>query len=147
MRWLVSTFREAAWAPLLVLGLSFAGAHFFDAYTRFPSLDMPAHFLGGIAAAYFLWCALAHAQTAGYALKANPLAVVLAGTAAVAIMWEVLFELLADHFLKSAMQHGVRDTLADVFFGFAGACAYLVVRRSFAARSDHGRAAPCGKTP
>jgi hypothetical protein len=127
------TLREAAWAPLLVLCASFVGAHFFDAYTRFPALDMPAHFCGGLAAAYFLWRALANAKRAGYALRANPNLVAFGGTAVIALLWEIVFELLADHFFRYSMQHGMRDTLSDLFFGLAGGLTYLVVRRSFLA--------------
>jgi hypothetical protein len=146
MKFIVATFREAAWAPLTVLCTSFVAAHFFDAYTRFPALDMPAHFCGGLAAAYFLWRALANAQSAGYAIKANPVIVVFAGTAVIAILWEVFFELLADHFFRYSMQHGMRDTLSDLFFGLAGGFTYLVVRRSFAARSDRARVGSGDKT-
>lgn len=133
IRWIVRTLREAAWAPLLVLCPVVLAEGAFDMYTRFPWIDIPTHFFGGIAVTHFFWCASANAQSvAGQFVKVSHAVLPLGGTATMSILWE-LFEFLSDHLLGAHMQHGLGDTLSDIFFGLAGGVAYLVLRRWFAA--------------
>jgi hypothetical protein len=133
---MVQTLRKAAWAPLLVFSLVVVAEWIFHAYTRFPSLDIPTHFFGGIAVTYFFWCASANTQPVADHLPNVSQAVLAFGcTASTTILWEI-FEFLSDRLLGTHMQHGLRDTLSDVFFGLAGGVAYLVLRRSFAAPSS-----------
>lgn len=133
IEWIFRTLREAAWAPLLVLALFLAAVGFFDAYTRFPRLDKPTHFLGGLAVAYFFWCGWSQARAlTGHFPRVSQAAFAFGGTAASAILWEI-YEFLSDHFLATHMQHGLEDTLSDVFFGLSGAAVYLLLRRSRAA--------------
>lgn len=140
IRWIVQTLWQAAWAPLLVFCL-FVAAVIFDAYTRFPSLDVPTHFFSGVAVTYFFWCASANAQSvAGQLTNVSQAVFVFACTAGTTILWEV-FEFLSDRLLGTHMQHGPADTLADIFFGLAGGVAYLVLRRSFSA-SPSAHASP-----
>ncbi len=136
IRWIVQTLREAVWAPLLVLCLVVLAGGIFDAYTRFPWVDMPTHFLGGIATTYFFWCAAANAQSiAGHFPKVSHAVLAFGCTASTTILWEV-FEFLSDRFLGAHMQHGLGDTSSDIFFSLAGGVAYLVLRRPFAASSS-----------
>jgi hypothetical protein len=133
IRWIAQTLRQAAWAPLLVLGPVVIGEAIFNAFTRFPWIDIPAHFFGGIAVTYFFWCASANAQSiAGHVPKVSYAVFAFGCTASMALLWEI-FEFLLDRFLGTHMQHGPRDTLSDIFFGLAGSVAYLVLRRWFAA--------------
>lgn len=136
IEWIVQTLREAAWAPLLVLCPVVLAEGIFDAYTRFPWVDIPTHFLGGIAVTYFFWCASANAQSvAGQFAKVSHTVLSLGGSAAMIILWE-FFEFLSDRLLHAHMQHGLRDTSSDIFFGLAGGVAYLVLRRWFAASTS-----------
>lgn len=129
IRWIVQTLWRAAWAPLLVFCLVVVAVAIFDAYTRFPSLDVPTHFLGGLAVTYFFWCAIASAQSvAGHLLNARPAVLAFGCTASATILWEI-FEFLWDRVFGTQLQHGMGDTASDIFFGLAGAVAYLVVRR------------------
>jgi hypothetical protein len=131
--WIAQTLREAAWAPLLVFCLFIAAAGILDAYTRFPSLDIPTHFLGGAAVTYFFRCAFANAQSvAGLLPNVSPAGPAFGCTAGTTILWE-LFEFLSDRLVGSHLQHGAGDTWSDVIFGLAGGAAYLALRRSFAA--------------
>jgi hypothetical protein len=133
VEWILRTFREAAWAPLLVLALFLAGAGLFDAYTHFPPLDKPTHFFGGLAVTYFFWCGWGQASSpAAYLPRVSQAAFAFGCTAVTALIWEI-FEFLSDRFLATHMQHGPEDTLSDVFFGLAGAVVYLLMRRSRAA--------------
>jgi hypothetical protein len=103
----------------------------FHVYTRFPWIDMPTHFLGGIAVTHFFWFASVNSQSvAAPRAKATHAVLALAGTATMVLLWE-LFEFLADRWLGAHMQHGLVDTSSDIFFGLAGAVAYLVLRRWF----------------
>jgi hypothetical protein len=141
LAWVLRTLRQAAWAPLLVLGLFLAAVGLFDAYARLPALDKPTHFLGGAAVAHFFWCGWGQAGALGGPLpKVGQPAFALGGTAVTALLWEVC-EFLADRFLATRMQHGLVDTLSDVLFGLAGGAIYLLLRRSRTA-SLGARASP-----
>jgi len=141
--WIVQTLREAAWAPLLVLCPVVIAEGIFDVFTRFPWVDIPTHFLGGIAATYFFWRAFANARSAaGHFPKVNHAVLAFGCTASTTILWEI-FEFLADRFLGTQMQHGLGDTSSDIFFSLAGGVAYLVLRHRFATSSTaHALAEP-----
>ena len=135
-RWMLRSVREAAWAPLLVLGAVGVAAAGLDLYTRWPWLDMPTHFVGGIAVTYFFWRAGAHAPWfARRHANAGRALVALAGTASMALLWEA-FEFVADRFLGGHMQHGLMDTAADIILGLAGGVAYLALRSWFTAQTE-----------
>jgi hypothetical protein len=130
IRWIVQTLREAAWAPTFVLCASVLAEKIFNAYNRFPRIDIPFHFLGGIAITYFFWRASANVQSV-----AGPfpmvICVVIAFVCAitVTILWE-FFEFLSDRFLGTHTQHGLGDALSDIFFSLAGGVVYLVLALS-----------------
>lgn len=128
-RWIVRSLREAAWAPLLVLCLVLLAERVFDAYTRFPWIDIPTHFVAGIAVTHFFWCAAVNAPSVGSpCAKVSHAVLALGGTVTMALLWE-LFEFLADRFLGAHMQHGLGDTSSDMFFSLAGGVAYLLLQR------------------
>ncbi len=117
---LVVTLKEAAWAPLSVIGLYGFGLafHFFD---KFPALDIPTHFLGGMAITYFYRVAIRNSQD----FLGNiplPIQILLAFTATVttAVFWE-FYENIMDYFLYTHMVLGLFDTLKDLFDGIMGA--------------------------
>lgn len=118
--WLVASLRQGFWAPGLVLVFWAVAAKAFAAYLRWPWLDMPTHFIGGVAAAYFVdVCALQATAFLGplHRLFRVLLAVGLVGT--FAVLWEFA-EYGSDRFLGSHLNLGVEDTLHDLFFGLAG---------------------------
>ena len=53
--WILASLRSAAWAPIFVLVLHIIATRGFNAYHKLPWLDLPFHFFGGVAIAYFLW--------------------------------------------------------------------------------------------
>ncbi|HRQ24398.1 MAG TPA: hypothetical protein PLF42_13300, partial [Anaerolineales bacterium] len=59
--WLLATLRETAWAPLGVFGFYLVGL-VFDWYDRFPPLDIPTHFMGGVAITFFFRSAIKQSQ-------------------------------------------------------------------------------------
>jgi hypothetical protein len=56
--WLTTSLRHGVWAPGLVLAFWAVAAKGFDAYIKYPNLDIPTHLFGGLASAYFLMSAL-----------------------------------------------------------------------------------------
>lgn len=121
--------RVAAWAPLLVLV-----AHQISMRTPWRSdLNWTIHFLGGAAAAYFVYHA---ART--YARELGPLRplahhlLAFALASVVAIGWEFA-EFVIDHLWRWRLQQSLTDTMGDLFFGMLGAICALGLLASVAA--------------
>ena len=128
--WIMDTFREAVWAPLSLFGFYLLGL-IFHVYKRFPSLDIPIHFLGGVAITYFYRCAIKYSQKLVGEVPL-PIQVLLAitCTGTTAILWE-FYENFADYFLGTHMVRGLQDTIVDLFNGLFGALVFsLLYRRS-----------------
>ncbi len=118
--WIISTLREAAWAPLGVLGFYGIGLA-LDIFDSFPFLDIPTHFAGGVVITYFYRVAIRHAQKLVGEIP-SAIQVLLGFTAAgtTTILWE-FYENLADRFLGTQMVRGLEDTIVDLFVGLLGA--------------------------
>ena len=123
--WIITTLREAAWAPLAVIGFYAIGLA-FDWYDLFPPLDIPSHFLGGAAITYFYRSAIKNSQSiVGNipALIQSLFAFTCTGTTI--IVWE-FYENAADFFLGTQMVRGLEDTILDMFVGLMGALVLLL---------------------
>jgi hypothetical protein len=126
--WLLTTLRRAAWAPILVFGLhsvSFA-LGFYDVW---PPLDIPMHFLGGMAISWFFGHAYRAAEELG--LLGRPAAIlyrvtVLALTASATVFWEFA-EFLSDRYVGTHAQKGLADTLGDMLVGLLGGLAVVAL--------------------
>ena len=120
------TVREAAWAPFSVF-VVYMIAKAFDAYLLYPSLDIPTHFLGGVAIAYFYRSAIANSQKL---VGSIPLPIqfllVLTCTGTTTILWE-FFEYSSDFFFQTSMILGLEDTLKDMFLGLLGGLILLLL--------------------
>jgi len=118
--WILATLRESAWAPLGVIGFYLAGLA-FDWFDLFPPLDIPTHFMGGIAITYFYRAAIHHSQKI---VGEIPLPVqVLLGftcTGTTIVFWE-FYENSLDFLFHAHNVLGVADTVKDMFFGLFGA--------------------------
>ena len=121
--------REAAWAPLSVFVI-YSVVKAFGTYLLYPSLDMPTHFLGGVAIAYFYRSAISNSQRLVGAIPL-PVQVLLAltCTGTTTILWE-FFEYLSDFFFSTSMILGLGDTLKDMFLGLLGGLILLLWRRA-----------------
>jgi hypothetical protein len=118
--WVMTTFKEAAWAPLSIVGFYGIGLalHLFKSY---PWIDMPTHFLGGIAITYFYRCATRNSQNLiGEIPFLVQTLLAFTGTGTTAIFWE-FYENLMDHFLGFSMVRGLDDTIVDLTMGLCGA--------------------------
>ena len=127
--WIFATLREAAWAPLSVFGLYWVGLA-FDLYKIFPSLDIPTHFLGGVAITYFYRSAIRNSQKlVGEIPLPIQILFAITCTGTTTILWE-FYENLADFFLRTNMVRGLRDTIMDLFLGLLGALILSLFYRS-----------------
>ncbi len=137
--WLQHTLRRAAWAPIAVFGLHTVSS-FIGLYGVWPPLDIPMHFLGGIAITYFFGQAFRAA--AEMDLLGRPAAIlyrvtVFTLTCSSTVFWEFA-EFLSDRYLGSHAQKGLEDTLGDMLVGILGALAFL----AFAAARKGPKTAP-----
>lgn len=138
--WLSTTTKKSGWAPFSVFCVSTVAAKGFSAYLIYPWLDIPTHFLGGVAITYFFLTAIEHSENI---VGATPpiiqrlLAIGL--TAIAAVVWEFL-EFLSDYFLDTHHNLGVTDTISDLFFGLFGAT-IMVIFSAVKVRLDTSSAA------
>ena len=134
--WLKRTFQEAAWAPLAVFCFYAVAAKGFNAYILYSWLDMPTHFVGGIAITHFFRVATVHAQElVGSIPRSIQLVLSLGLTAVTAVVWELL-EFLSDITFGTHMNLGVSDTLSDLLFGLLGALVVVVAAALRSTRSQ-----------
>ena len=117
-----TALRRAGWLPLVVFLLHEICAHVVDGYTLWPPVDIPLHFLGGFAIAFFASGVIT--TFADHEVIERPHALVhvtlvfsLACTAAV--FWEFA-EWTADHTLGTTCQISLDDTVLDQLMGVVG---------------------------
>ena len=128
INWIVVTLREAAWAPLSIIGfyLIALALHLFD---LFPPLDIPSHLLGGVALTYFYRSAIKNSQSM---LGDIPLPIqsifAFTCTGTTIIFWE-FYENLLDLFFGTHVVRGLEDTIIDMFLGLTGALVLSVFYR------------------
>ena len=127
-QWISATLRESAWAPLSVFGFYLIGL-VFDWYDQVPRLDIPIHFMGGVAITYLYRSAIYHSQRIVGQIPL-PIQVVLAFTCTgtTVVLWE-FYENILDYFLNTHMVMGLEDTIKDMFMGLAGALVLSVFYR------------------
>ena len=118
--WIFATLREASWAPLSVFGFYVIGLA-FQLFKLFPWLDIPTHFIGGVAITYFYRSAIQNSQRIVGSIP-FPIQILLAFTCTgtTIILWE-FYENLLDYFFGTHMVRGLEDTILDMFWGLLGA--------------------------
>jgi hypothetical protein len=116
----IATFKEAAWAPLCIVGIYVLGLT-FHLYKSYPWIDMPTHFLGGITITYFYRIAIRNSQKfIGEIPAPVQILFAFACTGTTTILWEV-YENIMDRFFGFHMVRGLDDTLVDLILGLSGA--------------------------
>ena len=120
VEWIFVTLKESAWAPLSVVGFYVIGLAFglFDLY---PPLDIPTHFMGGVAITYFYRSAIRNSQKVIGDIP-FPIQVILAitSTGTTTILWE-FYENFIDHFFGFQTVRGLEETIVDMAMGLLGA--------------------------
>lgn len=118
----------SAWFPLLIFASNAVVWH-FHVYEYWPPVDIPMHFLGGVAITYFFW------KLFNSSIKSKLLRPIQSGilfllvfslTCTTTVFWEFA-EYILDHTIASNVQLGLEDTLLDMLLGIVGGCAFLLV--------------------
>lgn len=126
--WAGATLRESAWAPLGVVALYLIGLA-FHLYDYFPLLDVPTHFLGGVAITYFYRSAIKNSQSfAGDVPFWAQVLLAFTCTGTTTVLWE-FYENIVDYVFGTHMVLGLLDTLKDMFNGILGALVLTVFYR------------------
>jgi hypothetical protein len=132
---------RGSWAPLAVFALHCVASLGFDAYDRFPWIDVPMHLLGGLAVGYFvdrcLFLLLPSRETTPELRRAEPV-LILSLVCTGAVLWEFA-EFVVDRWVGTDSQVGLEDTLGDLLVGLVGGGIYLAMRGR---RGLRGQAAP-----
>lgn len=121
---------SGGWAPVLVFAVHVVADQIFDAYGARPRLDIPMHFAGGVAMAYFISSGVrALTQPPGRSRRAIVLEalLVISVTTTVAVVWEFV-EFAIDATTGSNIQVSLANTMQDLALGMAGAAAVVAVR-------------------
>jgi hypothetical protein len=130
--WVSATLCESAWAPLGVVAFYLIGLA-FHLYDLYPPLDIPTHFMGGVAITYFYRSAIRNSQSfAGDIPLPIQVLFAFACTGTTTVLWE-FYENIADYFLGTHMVLGLTDTLKDMFLGLFGA---LILSLLYRRRQD-----------
>lgn len=127
-KWVIAAIQEAGWAPLAVFGFYVFGL-FTRLYDWFPPLDVPTHFMGGVAITYFYRSLIRQAQGLVGDIP-HPVQVVFAFTCTgtTTVFWE-FYENFADRFLGTHMVRGLEDTIVDLILGVSGALVLSLLYR------------------
>ena len=127
MNVLTKSLKRAGWAPTLVFVAHVLFCRGLNAYQAFPKLDIPMHFLGGVAIAFFLWTAIRAGVSSGTLGQPNRLgiaALAFTSTVSCAVFWEFA-EFLSDRHLGTNTQAGLQDTLLDMLIGVVGGAVFV----------------------
>jgi hypothetical protein len=128
VNWIIVTLRESAWAPLSVFGFYIVGLalHLFD---MFPLLDIPTHFMGGVAITFFYRSLIRNSQSIVGEIPL-PIQIIFAFTCTgtTTILWE-FYENFMDRFFGFSMVRGLEDTLVDLILGITGALVLSLLYR------------------
>ena len=131
-KWGIASLRATAWAPTAVFGFHVFAMLVLNAYSWWPDFDIPMHFAGGVAIAYFFGGCYRTASQFG--LLGQPSAAVfppmiLGLTSLAAVVWEFA-EFVADRQFGLHTQPGLEDTLFDLLMGLLGGSVWVVLNRN-----------------
>jgi hypothetical protein len=126
---LLSLVRRAGWAPILVFLLHVFISRVVNGYILYPPLDIPMHFFGGVAMAYFIstcFAALPEDAVSPRYRKVAQFVFVVSLTTTASVFWEFA-EFTSDTFFGTRAQLGLDDTMFDMVLGIIGATSYAVM--------------------
>lgn len=127
--WVGACIRKYGWVPFLFFAVHLAVSKGLDAYLHLPWLDIPMHFFGGVAIAFFYWKSLLHPLAASVLGELSSFGRQILGVAAVGAttaVWEFA-EWFTDYLGITEAQVGLDDTILDMLLGFLGGILYLVM--------------------
>ena len=132
-----ASLARRGWLPLAIFLFHELAAHVFDIYRLWPAIDVPFHFLGGFAIAFFAAGHLNACAARGLVRRPDPilrLFILFAAAVVAAVFWEFA-EFTADLVLGTHCQLSLRDTLLDLFMGMLGGLAFLLPQLPAALRA------------
>ena len=118
------------WMPALVFAVHVVANNGFHAYQHFPNFDIPMHFLGGFAIAYFFSGVCWGLEREGLITLSQPwirFVFVFSLTCMAAMFWEFA-EWTADSTLGTSFQRGLDDTILDMARGVVGGAVLLMAQ-------------------
>lgn len=120
---------RAGWAPILVFLLHVFISRVLNGYILYPPVDIPMHFFGGVAMAYFLSACFAALPDGAVRGDLRPIAqcvFVVSLTATASTFWEFA-EFISDVLFGTQAQLGLEDTLLDMALGVAGGTSLVLM--------------------
>ena len=123
-------FAVGGWAPLLVFAVHVFASQVLRAYSLWPRTDIPMHFAGGVAMAYFIsQCFRALPRETVRRSRIVVLEPLLVGslTTSAAVVWEFA-EFTVDAVAATSIQVSLANTMQDIALGMLGAAAVVLVR-------------------
>lgn len=126
VQWVKSLIKPA-WAPSVVFVIHAVAFSFFQIYEAYPRFDIPEHFFGGVAMAYFLSKAFVSGSVIITGRGRNRLTqnlLTFTSTCTVAVFWEFA-EFVLTWALSVPLQGDLADTMKDLFFGATGSLCYI----------------------
>ena len=124
-------FRVGGWAPVSVVILhGLIVNSILNLYKIWPPIDMPMHFLGGLAFALFVSrCFQELPRGTVQRSRSVVLELLLIGslTATAAVFWEFT-EFTTDQLFNRNVQVSLANTMRDMALGITGSIAFIVIR-------------------
>ncbi|MCP4139336.1 MAG: hypothetical protein GY755_03430 [Chloroflexi bacterium] len=118
------------WFPITVFTLQLMLKDWLHIYDYYPSADVPMHFIGGIAIAFFVsrsFQLLPREAVKRSRIVLLELLLIGSLTATAAVFWEFA-EFALDQFADSNIQVSLANTMKDLAMGILGAILLIVVR-------------------
>lgn len=123
-------FVTGGWAPCLVFSLHVLATRVFGVYEIWPPADIPMHFAGGLAIAFFMsqaFRALPREVVRSSRLVVLEAILVLSLTISAAVVWEFA-EFSLDTILGSNVQVSLANTMQDLAMGMLGSLVMVAIR-------------------
>jgi hypothetical protein len=115
--------------PFLVYIAHLIARDVLHLYARFPDVDMPFHYIGGLAIAYTASQILSHLESEKITLPLDRmifLVLLLSITATTAVFWEFA-EFISDQALGTQLQPSIANTMQDQFLGILGGGTWALI--------------------
>ena len=122
--------KVGGWAPLLVFATHVFIDRVLNAYELWPPIDIPMHFSGGLAIAFFISrCFQTLPREAVQRSRLVVLDLLLVGslTATAAVFWEFA-EFSLDQVFGTNVQVSLANTMKDMAMGISGAIVFILIR-------------------
>lgn len=115
--------------PTIVLVVHMIAWKIFKIYAIYPNLDIPMHYIGGLAIAYAASRTLAYLEDEKLISRLNKtilLITIFSLTATATVFWE-LAEFLGDRYLDLHVQPSLANTMQDQFMGLLGGATWTAI--------------------